>query len=62
MSVEEHQLHVDLPDIDFSLFELMEKQQKVFMFTSKNLFEPCNYSAALIFITLSVLIIMFLKS
>ena len=28
MSVEEHQLHVDLPDIDFSLFELMEKQQK----------------------------------
>ena len=43
MSVEEHQLLVDLPDIDFSLFELMEKQQKVFMFTSKNLFEPCNY-------------------
>ena len=40
MSVEEHQLHVDLRDIDFSLFELMEKQQKVFKFTSKNLFEP----------------------
>ena len=59
MSVEEHQLHVDLRDIDFSLFELMEKQQKVFKFTSKNLFEPCNYWAVLIFITFSVLIILF---
>ena len=58
MSIEEHQLHVDLPDIDFSLFELMEKQQKVFKFTSKNLFEPCNYWAVLICITLSVLIIL----
>ena len=40
MSIKEHRFHVDSPDIDFSL---VEKEQKVFKFTSKNLLEPCNY-------------------
>ena len=43
MSIKEHRLHVDSPDIDFSLVELRKKEQKVFKFTSTNLFEPCNY-------------------
>jgi len=43
MSIEEHQLHVDSSDIYFSSVKLMEKQRKVFKFTPKNLFEPCNY-------------------
>ena len=35
MSIKEHRLHVDSPEVDFSL--------KVFKFKSKNLFEPFNY-------------------
>ena len=53
MSIKEHRFHVDSPDIDFSL---VEKEQKVFKFTSKNLLQPCNYWPDLIFNTLSVLI------
>ena len=40
MRIKEHRLHVDSPDIDFSLLELKKNYQKVFKFTSKNLFEP----------------------
>ena len=41
---------------DFSFVELKKKQQIVFKFKSKNLFEPCDFWPDLIFITLSGLI------